>query len=204
MINEIYNIDEILLEINLEDYNDQDINDIINYILLEDVDTSTLLTEIPQIISKKRIFDGQFNYSFDPILNESNILLIEIVSPIIEKYIPQHIYRSFTNLHVKYIVSEILNVDISTATNIEYIKQKITEVFLSGDIKIPIQSLRSEPIANDVIKYGLFAPVLFKLISLDNLNTAKTLNDLIQPINDDIYSINIVSRLLQFKKDSKC
>jgi len=204
MINSINDIDKILLEFNLENYNNQYIDDIINYILVENSTVSSLITEIPEIISSKKIFDGQFDYSFDPILNESNILLVELVQPIIEKVIPSHIYRSFTNLHINHITSEILNIDISDVININEIKEKIAEAFLSGNITIPVQSLRTELITDNTVKHGLFAPSLFKLVKLDKLSTAKTINDLVYSLDTDIYKINIISKLLQIKKDSIC
>ena len=116
------------------------------------------------------LFDGAKEYSLDPILNESsNINLMEITIPIIMQYIPKEVLGYLTEKHAKSIVESIVSIEFNpTKDTTEDLRNRIDEMFASGDMTIPIQGLRKEPRSIEVIMNGVFAPMLYKNIQFDS------------------------------------
>lgn len=113
----------------------------------------------------KIIFDGYKEYSFDPILNESSSTnLLEIVLPIINKYIPESVLSHMSNTAIVNLIEQILEVNVEDMTNIS---KRIDEMFSAGDISIPVQGLEKEPRSLEIITNGVFAPMLYKSIQFD-------------------------------------
>ncbi len=113
--------------------------------------------------NKKLILNDGKEFSINPILNESKCVnLMELVIPVITKYIPTNILKHFNESHVKSITDKILNIPFDDNTSIFELRERIDEMFSSGDMSIPIQGLRKEPSSIEVVMHGIFAPILYK------------------------------------------
>jgi len=122
------------------------------------------LIEIAKSLSKNEtILLDCGTYSLDPILNESKTInLIEIVIPLISKYIPKEILGFLTEKHVGKILEQIVDVEFDDKTTRKQLEQRIDEMFSSGDISIPVQGLRPKPVSPEIVLNGIIAQRLHK------------------------------------------
>lgn len=161
---EYENVLEHIIETNL---NENQTNLLIN--LLEnnlDLPADSIIEIVGNIQSgEKIIMDGGVEYSFDPILNESEgVNLITVALPLITKHIPEQVINHLTEKHAVSIVNSILEVEFDEEDTVITLQNKINEMFEAGDISIPVQGLRKEPTTLEIMTHGVFAPMLYKNI----------------------------------------
>ncbi len=103
-------------------------------------------------------------FSLDRILNESEqtISLFEIAIPVILKHIPKGIIGHLTETHTRVITDKILNLPIKDGDTKETLAKRIDEMFAAGDMSIPVQGLRQEPLPTVVVVRGMMAQPLHK------------------------------------------
>lgn len=115
--------------------------------------------------NKKFIFDGYKEYAFDPILMENETInLLEIVIPVLRKHIPDGVLCSLTEKHAISIVSQLLEVKFDENDNGLTLRNKINEMFSTGQITIPVQGLKNPPNSLSIVMNGVFAPLLYRNI----------------------------------------
>ncbi len=166
----IIEIEHVLDMIKSYQLNEQQINKLLSYIKENPtISVPKLIEIVDDIQDGKYVLLNAGEFSLDPILNESKTVnLMQITLPIITKHIPKEILGYLTEVHVRYIVDKILDVDfIPGDDNVLDLRNRIDEMFMSGDITIPLQGLRKEPNSIDVVINGIFAPMLYKGIQFD-------------------------------------
>ena len=114
---------------------------------------------------EKRIFDGYKYIPLDNILLEHKdyIDYMDLVLPKIVKYIPLPILEYFSEKQAVSLINQINELEIS-----DDLDKKLNEVFLSGDLSIPVQGLRGEPISYNVVVNGVLSPLLNKKLKKEN------------------------------------
>lgn len=158
--------DKILIETNIKN-NKQKAQKFINIILEYPHISANKMLEIAISIDKNEniIFDGYNAFSIHPILNEStNINLMDIIIPLINKHIPKNIIGHLTEKHAMSIINKLLEVEFKSTDSVLDLRLRLDEMFSAGDITIPVNGLRSEANPIEVVMAGVFAPMLYKYI----------------------------------------
>ena len=165
MFNEIIEYDNALDVIKDYDLTEAQTNALL-CILRENptMSVSKMLEITDQISNNEKIILDAGTFSVDRILNESDspISLFEIAMPIILKHIPKGVIGYFNESHARVIVDKILNLPIYEFDNREKLESRIDEMFSSGDISIPVQGLRQDPLPTVVVVRGMMAQPLHK------------------------------------------
>lgn len=161
-----------------------------------------------------KIFDGYTEFSVHPILNESvGVNLMEVVVPLISKYIPKNIIGHLTTQHAKSIVNSILDVKMKESDTVVDLRNRLDEMFTSGSILIPVSGFRTEAESTEVIMAGVFAPMVYKRISFNNnINNNEPLRNIISnyttnedtPLMKLLPKFTITMKDLLADKDLKC
>lgn len=128
--------------------------------------TPLMILEIAGKLSRNNtILFNSGIYSLDPILNESKkreYNLLEFALPPIMAHIPKAIMEYLTESHIKCITEKIFDIPFDKYTSPNDLKNRINEVFSSGDISIPLQGLRNIPISSTVVLNGIITQKLHK------------------------------------------
>ena len=118
---------------------------------------------------EKYIFDGQFNYLelSEIILNEEikDNEKIDKVFGVLKENIPEEILKRFSAKQMVSILGEAYDYTDGLENT-----DALNEMFLAGDISIPVQGLKTDGLNMEIVKYNVFAPIL---ISLDNIKRIK-------------------------------
>ena len=125
---------------------------------------SKMLEITDQLSSNEQIILDSGTFSVDRILNESNstVSLFEIAVPVILKHIPKGVIGHLTETHTRVIIDKILNLPLYENDTRETLTNRIDEMFAAGDISIPVQGLRQEPLPTVVVVRGMMAQPLHK------------------------------------------
>lgn len=117
-----------------------------------------------QLSNDEQIILDAGTYSVDAMLNESDSTssLFEIALPVIFKHIPKGVIGHLTETHTRVIVNKILNLPIYNGDTKETLRTRIDEMFSAGDMSIPVQGLRQEPLPAVVVVRGMMAQPLHK------------------------------------------
>src|SRR5574344_637775 len=109
----IIEIEHVLDMIKSYQLNEQQINKLLSYIKENPtISVPKLIEIVDDIQDGKYVLLNAGEFSLDPILNESKTVnLMQITLPIITKHIPKEILGYLTEVHVRYIVDKILDVD---------------------------------------------------------------------------------------------
>lgn len=125
---------------------------------------SKMLEITDQLSSNEQIILDSGTFSVDRILNESTspVSLFEIAIPVILKHIPKGVIGHLTETHTRVIIDKILNLPLYENDTRETLANRIDEMFSAGDISIPVQGLRQEPLPTVVVVRGMMAQPLHK------------------------------------------
>lgn len=169
MFSEIIECEYALDEIKQYGLDARQINTLLTIIVEHPKLNASSLLEIAQkLVKKEKILLNSGIFSLDPILNESknnDVDLLEFAIPAIMKFIPSNVLSHLSENHVRIIVDKFLDIEFDSKTTPSQLKHQIDEMFLSGDIKIPVQGLRQNAESVDVVIHGSFAPMLHKAIT---------------------------------------
>ena len=155
-ISELYRIEE--LGLNAEQY-----KKLTTYLAENKVNN---LFEIANKLKRDEyIFDGQFSYTLETMLFESKENLLNLLMPIIEANIPEGVLLHFNQTQAIDLYEKLLDLPIDKNKSIE---RQLNEFLSAGDISIPLQGLRQCPTTIEIIRRGVFAPILFKRVDLTN------------------------------------
>lgn len=165
MFTEIIEYDDALDKINEMCLDETQVDALIS-ILIENpkLSASKIIEIADQITNDEQIILDSGTFSLDRILNESDttVSLFEIAIPVILKHIPKGVIGHLTETHTRVIIDKILNLPINEGDTKEKISQRIDEMFAAGDMSIPVQGLRQEPLPPVVVVRGMMAQPLHK------------------------------------------
>lgn len=199
MFLELVEYDDVIEKIKEYNLTESQTNTLIKIISENPTLSVPKLLEITNQISKNEIILlDRGTYSIDPILNESkNINLLEIALPIILKYIPEDVIGYLTEYHISSITDKIFEVEFDENTSPQQLKQRIDEMFSSGDISIPVQGLRTQKISPNIILNGVIAQKLHKGIQFGKefhkhpINSFKNNRNVLRNALKDFNMVNI-------------